>query len=144
MSTLPPPEQGAESSDEKYFAYSATLRVYGAISDFDTISAALGFQPTHVHRKGDRELSGRPYPTDMWSYDAPVEESEPLHKHIDALWAKLKPHKQYLLELKKRATVDVFLGYRSNCVTAGVEVPHTSLELFTELEVPFGLSIIIA
>jgi hypothetical protein len=24
----------------------------------------------------------------------------------------------------------VFLGYRSNCDTAGVEIPHTSLETF--------------
>jgi hypothetical protein len=38
----------------------------------------------------------------------------------------------------------VFLGYRSDCDTAGVEVPYTSLEIFIELEVPFGLSIIVA
>jgi hypothetical protein len=37
----------------------------------------------------------------------------------------------------------VFLGYRSDCETAGVEVPHASLELFTELEVAFGLSIVV-
>jgi hypothetical protein len=39
--------------------------------------------------------------------------------------------------------VDVFLGYRSNCDTAGIEVPHTSLEMFSELQIPFGLSIIV-
>lgn len=48
------------------------------------------------------------------------------------------------MDLKKRAHVDVFLGYRSNIDHAGVEVPHTCLELFTRLEIPFGLSIIIA
>jgi len=48
-----------------------------------------------------------------------------------------------LLELKKSLTVDVFLGYRSSCDHAGIEVPHTSLEMFTELEIPFGVSIII-
>jgi hypothetical protein len=40
--------------------------------------------------------------------------------------------------------VDVFLGYRSNCDHAGVEVPHESLEMFIELRIPFGVSIIIA
>ena len=73
-----------------------------------------------------------------------VNESEPLHTHIDALWAAVRERKQYLLDLKRTATVDVFCGYRSNCDTAGVEVPYQSLQIFQELQVPFGLSIIIA
>lgn len=80
----------------------------------------------------------------MWSYKAGVDESEPLHQHIDSLWLALKPHKRYLLDLKKSLSVDVFVGYRSNSGTAGIEVPYTSLEMFTELEIPFGISIIIA
>jgi hypothetical protein len=83
------------------------------------------------------------YRQDMWSYSPPVEKSEPLHRHVDALWLKLKPHKHYLLELKKSLNVDVFVGYRSNGDTAGIEVPHTSLQMFTELEIPFGVSIIV-
>ena len=47
------------------------------------------------------------------------------------------------MDLKKREHVDVFLGYRSNIDHAGVEIPHTCLELFTRLEIPLGLSIII-
>jgi hypothetical protein len=46
--------------------------------------------------------------------------------------------------LKRLYNVDVFCGYRSNSDTAGLEVPYTSLRLFTELEVPFALSIIVA
>jgi hypothetical protein len=79
----------------------------------------------------------------MWAYARAVEDSEPLEKHIDALWASLKPHKRYLIRLKKTAMVDVFLGYRTNCDTGGIEVPHTSLEMFTELQIPFGVSIIV-
>ena len=56
----------------------------------------------------------------------------------------IRPHKDYLLGLKENLTVDVFLGYRSNSDTAGVEVPYQSLQIFQELQVPFGLSIIIA
>lgn len=133
-------EHDTEPHAEPYFAYSATLRVFGSIPDFNAISAALHLEPTHIHRKGE---CGR-YDSDMWSYRVPIEKSEPLHKHIDALWNTLKPHKHYLLELKKSLTVDVFLGYRSDSDNAGVEVPHTSLEMFRELEIPFGLSIVVA
>lgn len=80
----------------------------------------------------------------MWSYTAPVDENERLHVHIDALWNTFREQKQYLLELKEILTVDVFLGYRSNSDTAGVEVPYQSLEMFIELQSPFGLSIIVA
>ncbi len=144
MDPQPPVEDRTDTNKEKcYFAYSARLRVVGSELDFSAISAALNLQPTYIHRKGERGHSPTPWEHDMWSYDPPLDKSEPLHKHIDALWESIEPHKEYLLELKKQATVDVFLGYRSDCETAGVEVPHTSLQIFVELEIPFGLSIIV-
>jgi len=133
---------GKEPEEDTYFAYSATLRIFGDIESMEEISATLGLQPTNSHRKGEKRNDQVPaYLHDMWSYDAPLDKSEPLHRHIDALW--LKPHKHYLHKLKKTVNVDVFLGYRSNCDTAGIEVPHTSLQIFSELEIPFGVSIII-
>ncbi len=135
---------GAEREEATYFAYSATLRLFGDIPNMDEISATLGLQPTNSHRKGGRRGSRSPvYRDDMWSYTPPVDKREPLRQHIDALWVKLRPHKRYLLGLKKSLSVDVFLGYRSNCDTAGIQVPHTSLEMFSELEIPFGVSIIV-
>lgn len=136
---------GAESEEEPYFAFSASLRIFGDIPNMGEISAALCLQPTHSHRKGEKRGSrSSAYRHDMWSYSPPVDKRESLHQHIDALWLKLKPHRQYLLDLKKSLNVDVFLGYRSNCDTAGIEIPHTSLEMFSELEIPFGVSIIVA
>jgi hypothetical protein len=135
---------GTERKEDAYFEHSATLRISGEIPDVDEISAILGVSPTHSHRKGEkRNAKAYPYRQDMWSYSPTVEKSEPLHKHIDALWLKLKPHKRYLLGLKKSLNVDVFVGYRSICDTAGIEVPHTSLEMFTALKIPFGVSIIV-
>ncbi len=135
---------GAENDEEPYFAFSATLRIFGDIAELDEISKTLGMEPTHTHKKGTRrDGAAAPYPHDMWSYTPALESSEPLGRHIDALWAQLKPHRQYLKMLKQSLTVDVFLGYRSNSDTAGVEIPHTSLEIFSELEIPFGLSIIV-
>jgi len=136
--------EGSEREEETYFSYSASLRIFGDIADMEQISNALGLTPTNSHRKGERRNErASPFRHDMWSYKPPVEESESLHKHIDALWSVLKPHKRYLLRLKKSVTVDVFLGYRTNCDTAGIEVPHTSLEMFTELQIPFGVSMIV-
>lgn len=135
---------GNEPDEDTYFAYSATLRIFGDIPNMDEISATLGLQPTDSHRKGEkRNRRAAAYRDDMWSYSPPVDKFEPLHRHIDAMWAQLRPHKRYLLKLKRTVNVDVFLGYRSNCDTAGIEVPHVSLEMFSELKIPFGVSIII-
>ena len=138
------PANEAQSDDEAlYFKYDACVRIFGERLNMEEISAALKLQPTQTHREGERQGKMRPYEQDLWLFQPPIEEAEPLHRHIDALWLALKPHKRYLLELKKSFTVDVFLGYRSNCNHAGIEVPHSSLEMFVELEIPFGLSIIV-
>jgi hypothetical protein len=126
-------------------AFSATLRIWGDIPDPQTITERLDLQPTHCHREGERrsELAD-PWEHDHWSYTAPLPKSEPLGDHITSLWTAVKPHKDYLLELKKTLKVDVFLGYRSNSDNGGVVVPHTCLEMYRELEIPLGLSIIIS
>jgi len=136
---------GKEQQEEIYFAYSATLRVFGNISDLDEITRRLGIAPSDTHRKGDRGWGPNlaPYKHDMWSYNAPVKKTEPLHVHIDTLWNTFRDRKEYILHLKQDLTVDVFLGYQSNCDHAGVEVPYQSLEMFRELQIPFGLSIIV-
>ncbi len=120
---------------------SATLRIFGDLPDLEEISSTLGLEPTHTHKKGDPYHPMAPYAHDMWSYAAPVSPSEPLHKHIDALWAALKPHRRYLRKLKHSATVDVYLEWWLDAGASGVELPPTSLEMFSELEVPFGLSV---
>jgi hypothetical protein len=137
--------RGEEPDEEDLFAYSATLRIFGQDLNFEEINEHLGILPTSSHRKGERKgKNSPPYDSDMWQYRPPLDEKIELKEHINALWAAIKPSKEYLLQLKNVATVDVFLDYRSNVDTAGIEIPHTCLEMFTELEIPFGISIIIA
>jgi hypothetical protein len=138
--------RGWEDADEPvYFAHSASLRIFGDGLPLDEITARLGVSPTHAHRKGERRRPTSPgYREDAWLFRAPVPNAEPLARHVDALWAVVRPHVEHLKGLKRRYRVDVFCGYRSNCDHAGFEVPHGSLELFTALEVPFGVSVIIA
>jgi hypothetical protein len=135
---------GEEPDEPLYFAYSATLRIHGDDLPFEEIRAQLGVEPTSAHRKGERRGPRSPaYRDDAWHFEAGLPATKPLEHHIEALWSVVKPHVEYLKSLKRRYKVDVFCGYRSNCDHAGIEVPHTCLELFTALEVPFGVSIII-
>jgi hypothetical protein len=135
----------ASAEQESYFEFSATLRIFGIIADLDGITRTLGLNPTHLHRRGEkRGLRSKPYDHDMWSYTAPVPVACPLQEHLAMLWKALQPHVEYLKGLKRSLTVDVFCGYRSNCDHAGFEVGHQALHLFTQLEVPFGVSVIIA
>jgi hypothetical protein len=83
---------GKEREQGTYFAYSATLRIYGNLLRMEEISAALGLQPTDSHRKGERrDRRAAPYPHEMWSYSPDVDKSEPLPKHIDALCQEADP-----------------------------------------------------
>jgi len=136
---------GQEPDEPSYFAYSASLRIHGHGVPFEEISKELGVKPTHVHREGERRgPSSPPHGDDGWQFQAALPETEPLAVHIQGLWDVLRPHVSYLMSLKPKYRVDVFCGYRSNCDCAGFEVPHTCLEIFRVLEVPFGVSVIIA
>jgi hypothetical protein len=143
--TLKGAMRGEEPDEPTYFAFMASLRIHGDALPFEEITSRLGVQPTMIHRKGERRAPNSPaYLDDAWHFQPALPESAPLEHHIDALWRVVKPHVEYLKSLKETYKVDVFCGYRSNCDHAGIEVPHTCLELFTALEVPFGVSIIVA
>ena len=136
---------GEEPDEENYFAAWLSLRIHGDHVPFDEISERLGIKPTHLHRKGERRRPNSPaWRDDVWHFESAVPEAEPLERHIEAPWEVLRPHVQYLKSLKERFKVYVFCGYRSNCDTAGFAVSHKCLELFTALEVPFGVSVIVA
>jgi Domain of unknown function (DUF4279) len=137
--------RGDERKEPDYLAYGARLRIFGDDLDFNQISRRIGIQPTLCHRKGEKQGPRSPeFKHDLWSYSPAIAEDRPLEDHINALWEQIRPARNYLVSLKKIATVDVFLGYRSNIDHAGLEVPYTCLEMFTSLEIPFGVSIIIA
>ena len=146
MSDSKPKDSEVIHEDEPvFFKFSSTLRIAGEDVDFGEISRTLGLSPTHLHRKGERPSPGsKPWGHDMWSYTPVVDRAQPLHDPIRALWDALRPHMPYLRDLKRKYQVDIFCGYRSNSHTAGFEVDHRCLGLFSELEVPFGVSVIIS
>jgi hypothetical protein len=134
-----PAAQKPDTDEPAYFfRFSATLRIFGDGLDFKEISRTLGLTPTNTHQKGARRKH------DMWSYTAPVSREQPLEEHILTLWDAVRLHTPYLRDLKRKFQVDVFCGYRSNSGTAGFQVGHRCLGLFSELEVPFGVSVVIS
>lgn len=135
---------GGEPDEDTYFAFSASLRICGPKLDLDEITTTLRLTPTHTHRRGERRSRrSSQYQHDHWSYEAPIHESRPLDEHVLALWESVRPAVPYLRSLKAVATVDVFLGYRSNCDHAGFEIAPAALEMFIALDIPFGMSIIV-
>lgn len=136
--------EGSEPDEPNYLGYSAHLRIFGDALDLDEITRTMGVQPTVAYRKGEQRGSrSPPYKHDMWMLSSDLPEERHLSEHIDLLWEKIKHRVEYLRGLKRVASVDVFLGFKSNIDHGGVEVPYTSLEMFTQLEVPFGLSIVV-
>jgi hypothetical protein len=142
---MPSKNNTEEVDDSLYFAFSATLRIHGEDLDLDDITSAIGVQPTHTHRYGDQiEWLDTTYKDDAWHLESGLDDSAHLSDHLRVLWAQIQPATEYLRELKKRYSISVFCGYRSNCDNAGLDLPHDALKIFSELEVPFGLSVIIA
>ena len=133
------------SDNSVYFNFSATLRIHGHNLDFHKIEAALCIAPTHSHREGEsrRVSSLTKYKDDAWHYTANVSEDEPLGVHLNELWRVISANVQFIRKLKLIARVDIFCGYRTNCDHAGFEVPYEALRIFNELEIPFGVSVIV-
>jgi hypothetical protein len=133
-----------EEDDEPYFAFSATLRIGGEGLDLSEITQSMGLVPTHTHKKGELiGPSGDLYSQDAWFYSAELPEDAPLDAHLQILWADVAPARDFLLALKAKHKVDVFCGYRTNHGSAGFEVQAKSLAIFTALDIPFGVSVIV-
>jgi len=62
-------------------------------------------------------------------------------EHLRDLWRVVQPSTDYLLALDAR--VDVFCGYRSNNGTGGIRVEPDALAIFTALDAPLGISVIV-
>jgi hypothetical protein len=134
--------RNGDPDDPDYFVYRATLRIHGVGLPLDEIGRQLGVPPTHRHRQGERPRPGAPpYRTDAWHLSAPVAEDRELTEHLRALWKIVEPSVAYLKALG--AELDVFCGYRSNIGTAGFAVEPDALRIFTALDVPFGVSVIV-
>jgi len=141
---IKPNTQTPAADELVYFSkFKASLRILGDGLDFDEISRTLGITPTSTRRKGaGHGLLTKDY--DIWIYTPPIARERPLDEHVMAIWDAVRPHISYLRTLKQRFHVDILCGYRSNSGAGGFNVDHRCLGIFSELEIPFGVSVIIS
>ena len=117
--------------ESPYFRYSVSLRIFCDYLDTEEISAKLNLTNTNSHSY------------DIWVYKVRNEDEKHINHQLIELWNSIKAHKSYLIALKKRCKVDIFCSYTSDSDHAGVEISPEALEVFTQLGIPFGLSIIV-
>lgn len=134
---------GKENDEEIYFAYSASLRIFGNDLNLDAVTKELGVEPAISYKKGDTNGRKSAYAHDAWIYESQPAEDAHIDKHINDLWITFRDKIEYIKSLKEKFQVDIFLGYRSNCDHAGIEIANGSLKIFNALEIPLGLSIIV-
>jgi hypothetical protein len=103
----------------------------------------LGIPPSHTHRAGDINRLGKPFEHDMWGLDSKLGEQASLDEHLKWLHQVLAPHYEFLRSAKRTAVVDVFLSYLSDEDQAGFEISPEAFKIFSELEIPFGVSAIL-
>jgi len=133
-----------ELEEPIYQTFMVSLRISAEELPLEEITQVLGVQPTMQLRRGDRPRPRSPISkVARWHYRPPVPEERELSEHLRALWQVLAPHTDYLRDLKTRATVDIFCGYRSNHGGAGFEVAPDALQPFIALDIPLGVSVII-
>jgi hypothetical protein len=134
-----------EADDEPiYQAFTACLRIVADDLPHDEITRTLGVQPMMRRKRGDRRRPGSaPAKDAAWHFQPPVPEECDLSEHLRALWQVIAPHIAYLRDLKARARIDIFCGYRSNHGGAGFEVAPDALKPFVALDIPFGISVVI-
>jgi hypothetical protein len=118
----------------------AALIITGEGLDFDEISRKLGLVPTSLSRKGERYGHAKTLcDFNMWYFVVAVDGLRPLDEHIVALWDLVRPHFEFLRELKQKFHVEVSLDVKSSI--PNIEIDHRCLGLFTELEIPFKVSV---
>lgn len=138
--------EGQEAEDQQPRCHHyAILRIFSEEGlDFEQLSKHLGVAPTKSRRRGERPGPRSPASEgDVWMYQPSLAAAEPLHRHIEELWSVLRPHGDFLRQMKNQAAVRVLLGYSSNIDHAGVVVPARHLELFVALDIDFELSIVV-
>ena len=65
----------------------------------ETVTQLLGLQPSAAWNAGELNARGQPRHEMTWRLDSGLEESEPLHRHIDNLLLYLSPRSGSLREL---------------------------------------------
>lgn len=123
--------------------FSVSLFIKGDHLDLDEISRTLELVPTNISQKGKRYGHAQMLcDFDGWYYSPKIDGSQPIDAHLTALSDALRPHIQYLRNLKQECEISVSIHVKTSSLWFGKEyhanfdVGHRSMGLFAELEIP--------
>jgi hypothetical protein len=122
------------------------LRVCGDTLDPDTVSRALGCQPSRAQRKGEPVLSPngevkRIARTGSWLLDYPVGADATVAEAIEALLGSLPSDMAVWASLTSRFVVDLICDVTVRCVNRGFELPPEVLGLAAKRGIILGFDI---
>ena len=120
---------------------SASLRIMGRF-DPELISGKLGMSPSFVIFRGDKDILGHPYRSDMWSLNSPLNSSTTLDKHLKWMAKTVKARYQVLRDIKKdKNRIDIFCSV-TFIGENGFPLKHEDLDIFCDLGINIEVSLI--
>lgn len=129
-------------SEEVVIESSVAFGVYGVGIDLEAITHHLGISPTCIHRIGDPDMLGEPFPHDAWLVESPFSRSEPLDVHLKWLAGQLIPHREYIQSLKASAKLRIYCNHIDENDQCGFSVSPEALTVFTVLDLPMEISVL--
>jgi len=117
------------------------MRIFGDALDFERISETLHVSASKAWRAGDRLLSGRAVPMDVWILDSPLAHTEPVDVHLAWFRRELLPHYGFLRSLKGTAEISSYCGLSVDSDRCSFRISGEALRIFKELNISmeFGL-----
>jgi len=122
--------------------YFVCMRIFGDALDFEGISGTLHVRASKAWRAGDRLLSGRAVPRDVWILDSPLAHTEPVDVHLAWFRRELLPHYGFLRSLKGTAEISSYCGVSVDSDCCSFRVSGEAFKIFMELNISMDLSLV--
>ena len=125
----------------------ASFRIMGKDLDPSEITKLLHMPPDQAHRCGDPHISEAghryaDYTEGLWALDSSVDETHAIAAHLEALVAKLWPHRVLLQEFSQRGyKMDILVGLFGIDDNMGCVLKNTLLRHVMQLGVDLDLDL---
>jgi hypothetical protein len=93
--------------------FKASFRILADRLDFATLSMELGVSPTRTHRAEDRDILGKEFGRDMWTFESPLARTASFDEHVTRLNSVLTSRIDFLRRIARNADLSVVCSYRA-------------------------------
>ena len=117
------------------------MRIFGEF-DPDDMTRLLDITPTSFHRKGEKDILGRPFKNDGWFLETDLPDTASVEQQFLRLNELLKGKSEIINSLVKKFTLDVFCGITSQ-EQGGFGLSTDALRIFSEFRIGLEVSLIL-